>query len=162
MRILIFIGIGAVTGVIQLALAGFPSETATIMHTLLLHQFVVTHGLLALVGFFINVITPEKTAASLGWASSPYQIKYGFQQLGLGIMGVLAIWFQGNFWVAALVTLYIYGLSGLCTHTQEVLRKRREKSVTDWVEIGNIVLDVIYHVVLTWMSLMIPGVWSLQ
>lgn len=47
------------------------------------------------------------------------------------------------------------------THTQEVVRKHRENGTTDWAEIGNIVLDVIYHVLLTWMSLLIPGVWSL-
>lgn len=105
---------------------------------------------------------PNSTAKKLGWPTSPWQIKYGFQQLGLGVIGVLTIWFQGNFWAAALVTLYIYGVSGLWTHTQEVVRKRRETGVTDWVEIGNIVFDVIYHVALTWTSLLIPGVWSLS
>ena len=156
-----FIGLGALTGVVHLGLAGFPAETSTIMHVMLLHQFVVTHGVIAILGFIMNVLTPERTAASLGWATSPYQIKYGFQQLGLGVMGVLTIWFTGNFWVAALITLYIYGVSGLWTHTLEVIRKRRERGTTDWIEIANIVLDVIYHVVLTWMSLQIPGVWSL-
>jgi len=85
----------------------------------------------------------------------------GPSRLGRGVIGVLTIWFQGNFWAAALITLYIYGASGLWTHTQEVVRKHRENGTTDWIEIGNIVLDVIYHVVLTWMSLLIPGVWSL-
>ena len=162
MWILVIIGIGVLTGVGQLALAGFPGDTATIMRTLLLHQFVVTHGIVAVLGFFINVITPKATAEKLGWATSPWQIKYGFQQLGLGVIGVLTIWFQGNFWAAALITLYVYGVSGLWTHTQEVVRKRRETGRTDWVEIGNIVFDVIYHVILTWMSLLIPGVWSLS
>ena len=161
MWILVLIGLGVITGLAQLALAGFPSETTINMHTLLLHQFAVTHGLLAVIGFFTNVITPRQTAEKLGWATSPYQIKYGFQQLGLGIIGALTIWFQGNFWAATLITLYIYGASGLWTHTQEVVRKHRENGTTDWIEIGNIVLDVIYHVVLTWMSLLIPGVWSL-
>ena len=161
MWILVLIGLGVITGLAQLALAGFPSETAIIMHTLLLHQFAVTHGLLAVIGFFTTVITPRQTAEKLGWATSPYQIKYGFQRLGLGVIGVLTIWFQGNFWAAALITLYIHGASGMWTHTQEVVRKHRENGTTDWAEIGNIVLGVIYHIVLTWMSLLIPGVWSL-
>ena len=101
MWILLFIGLGVITGLVQLALAGFPSDIPTIMHTLLLHQFAVTHGVLAVIGFFINVITPRRTAEKLGWATSPYQIKYGFQQLGLGVIGVLTVWFQGNFWAAA-------------------------------------------------------------
>ncbi len=74
----------------------------------------------------------------------------------------MSIWFQGNFWVGTLVTLYIYGISGLWTHTQEVVRKRKLTGKTDLIELGNIVLDVVYHLVLTWMSLQIPGVWSLS
>lgn len=161
MLILVIIGVGVLTGIVQLGLSGFPADTASVMHTMLLHQFVVTHGIVAVVGFIINVLTPKTTAQKLGWATSPWQIKYGFQQLGLGVIGVMTIWFQGNFWAAALVTLYIYGASGLWTHTQEVVRKRRESGRTDWVEIGNIVFDVIYHLVLTWMSLYVPGVWSM-
>lgn len=160
MWIVVIIGGGVLTAVAQMALQGFPSDQAYVFKTLLLHQFVVSHGFIAVAGFIINVLYPERTAAKLGWPSGPFQIKYGFAQLGLGVMGVLAIWFQGNFWVGVLVTLYIYGASGLWTHTQEIARKRRETGRLDWIETGNIVLDVIYHLVLTWMSLQIPGVWS--
>ncbi|MFV0375345.1 DUF6790 family protein [Microbacterium sp.] len=162
MWIVVIIGIGVVTALVQLALGGFAADQTTIIRTLLLHQFAVTHGIIAVIGFVINVLRPRQTAAKLGWATSPFQVKYGFAQLGLGIMGVMSIWFHGNFWVGTLVTLYVYGLSGLWTHTQEVVRKRRETGKTDLIEVGNIVLDVIYHLVLTWMSLQIPGVWSLS
>ena len=46
-------------------------------------------------------------------------------------------------------------------HTEEGVQKYRNDGTTAWREIGTIVLDVIYHVVLTWMSLLIPSVWSL-
>lgn len=162
MWIVAFIGAGIVTAVIQLAVQGFPADGVTILQTLLLHQFVVTHGIIAVAGFIINVLYPERTAAQLGWPSGPFQVKYGFAQFGLGVMGVMSIWFQGNFWVGTLVTLYIYGLSGLWTHTQEIIRKRRETGKVDAIEFVNIVLDIVYHLVLTWMSLQIPGVWSLK
>ena len=45
--------------------------------------------------------------------------------------------------------------------TEEGVQKYRNNGTTDWREIGTIVRDVIYHVVLTWMSLLIPSVWSL-
>lgn len=162
MWIVVIIGAGVLTAVGQLAIGGFSADYVDVMKTLLLHQFAVSHGIIAVGGFIINVLYPEKTAAKLGWPSGPFQIKYGFAQVGLGVMGVLAIWFQGNFWVATLVTLYVYGFSGLWTHTLEVIRKRKEEGRTDWIEIGNIILDVIYHAVLTWMSLQIPGVWSFE
>ncbi|WP_030160862.1 DUF6790 family protein [Glycomyces sp. NRRL B-16210] len=162
MWIFIFIGAGLLTAGAQLAIQGFTADYEQVMKTLLLHQFVVPHGLIAVFGFVINVIHPEKTAEKLGWPSGPFQIKYGFAQLGLGVMGVLSIWFQGNFWVGTLVTLYIYGLSGLWTHTMELRRKRKEEGRTDRGELIAIIMDVVYHVVLTWMSLQIPGVWSLS
>lgn len=137
----------------------FSADFVEWMRVLLLHQFAVTHGINAVGGLIMNVLYPKRTAAQLGWASSPYQVKYGFQQVGLGAMGVLSIWFQGNFWVGTLVALYIYGISGLWTHTQEILRKRKETGKTDGIEVSNIVLDVIYHLVLTWMSLQVPGIW---
>lgn len=37
-----------------------------------------------------------------------------------------------------------------------------ETGKTDKVEVVNIVLDIVYHLVLTWLSLQIPGVWSLS
>lgn len=160
MWIVVIIGMGVLTAVAQLGLQGFSADTTEVLSTLLLHQFVVSHGIIAVGGFVINVLRPEETAANLGWPSGPFQIKYGFAQVGLGVMGVLSIWLRGNFWAGTLVTLYVYGLSGLWTHTQEVLRKRQAGGGTDWVEVGNIVLDVIYHLALTWMSLQIPGVWS--
>ncbi|GAB4084604.1 hypothetical protein GCM10028784_12340 [Myceligenerans cantabricum] len=162
MWIVVIIGMGLLTAGIHLGILGFPADQVTILRTLLLHQFVTSHGFIAVAGFIINVLTPERTAAKLDWPSGPFQIKYGFAQLGLGVMGVLAIWFQGNFWVGVLVTLYIYGLSGLWTHTQEIVRKHRATGKWDRIEIFNIVLDVIYHLVLTWMSLQIPGVWSFE
>ncbi|MBM7411143.1 hypothetical protein JOE38_000966 [Clavibacter michiganensis] len=156
------IGAGLVTALIQLAIGGFRADFVEWMRVLLLHQFAVSHGLIAVLGFIINVLFPERTAASLGWPSGPFQVKYGFAQLGLGVMGVLAIWFQGNFWVGVLVTLYIYGLSGLWTHSQEIIRHYRKTRTVAKGELFNIVLDIVYHLVLTWMSLQIPGIWVLS
>ncbi len=162
MWIVAIIGAGILTATIQLLFQGFDTGYEHIMETYLLHQFAVSHGIIAVGGFIINVLQADRTAERLGWPGGPFQIKYGFAQVGLGVMGVMSIWFRGNFWVGTLVTLYIYGLSGLWTHTMELRRKQREGGSTDWIELGNIVLDVIYHIVLTWMSLQIPGVWSLQ
>ncbi len=50
MWILALIGLGVLTAVIQLALAGFPHDPVVVMSTLLLHQIVVTHGLIAVSG----------------------------------------------------------------------------------------------------------------
>lgn len=162
MWILMFIAAGLITATVHLAIQGFSADSEEVVKTFLLHQFVVPHGMIAVGGFIINVLYPKQTAEKLGWPSGPFQIKYGFAQVGLGVMGVLSIWFQGNFWVGTLVTLYIFGFSGLWTHTMELRRKRKEEGRTDWGELTAIIMDVVYHAVLTWMSLQVSGVWSFE
>ena len=157
MWILVLIGAGILTGFINLAMVGFDQSVGTICSIFLLHQFVVTSGLIGIIGFSINVCVADKTAKQLNWPGGPFQVKYGFSQLGVGVMGILSIWFRGTFWVGTLVTLYIYGISGLCTHTMEL----KKKAKVDKIEVANIILDVIYHVVLTIMSLYVPGVWKI-
>lgn len=155
MWILVLIGLGLLTAFINLCMAGFDIGLSAICEIIVLHQFVVTSGLLGIIGFYINVIKADDTAKSLGWPGGPFQVKYGFSQLGVGIMGVLSIWFRGPFWFGTLVTLYIYGISGLWSHAAEMKRKQ-----VNWIDVGNIIFDVIYHVGLTILLLQIPSVWT--
>ncbi|RCX18751.1 hypothetical protein DFR58_10420 [Anaerobacterium chartisolvens] len=156
MWILVLIGAGLLSALVHLLIIGFGGGVSVICEVIVLHQFAVTHGLLGVLGFYINVIKADSTAKSLGWPGGPFQVKYGFSQLGVGVMGILSIWLRGPFWIGTLVTLYMYGISGLWTHTAEVI-KSEVKSKT---EIANIILDVIYHVVITILLLQVPGVWG--
>lgn len=157
MWIIAIISAGLITAFIHLCIIGFNAGVATICSTILLHQFVVTSGLIGILGFYTNVWAVDKIDTPEGWPKGPFQLKYGFAQLGVGVMGLLSIWFRGQFWIATLITLYIYGLSGLCTHTVDLKRKQRN----DPVEIANIVLDIIYHIALTVLSFYVPGVWQI-
>lgn len=155
MWILALIGMGILTALINLFVVGFDIGTAGICEIFVLHQYAVTSGLLGIIGFYINVIKADDTAKSLGWPGGPFQVKYGFSQLGVGIMGVLSIWFRGPFWIGTLVTLYIYGISGLWSHTAEMKRKK-----VNAIDVGNIIFDIIYHAALTVLLFQIPSVWA--
>ena len=113
-----------------------------------MHQFVVTFGLLGIIGTITNIIKAEDNAKALGWPGGPFQIKYGFSQLGLGVMGVMCIWFRGGFWLGTLVSMYIYGVSGLWSHIAEM--KRQGKATVN--DVGNLIIDVIYQIMLTVLS----------
>lgn len=146
---------GIISGAVHLFIIGWPHDPSEIARIFLLHQFVVTFGLVGIIGAVVNIVIADKTAESLGWPGGPFQIKYGFSQLGLGIMGVLAIWFHGNFWVGVLVTMYIYGLSGLWSHIHEMIRKKK----LIFNDVGNIVLDVLYQTFITLLSIWAGGIW---
>ena len=167
MWILALMGAGAVSALVHLFVIGFDGGAGVICSVILLHQYVVTFGLIGIVGFYINVIKAEKTAKNLGWPGGPFQWKYGFSQLGMGAMGVMSIWFRGQFWLGTLVSMYVYGVSGLWSHSAELLRKRKvdkdrksKADKADKVEIANIVLDVLYQVALTVLLLHVPEVWN--
>lgn len=155
MWILAIIGMGLLTSFIHLCIAGFDIGSAGICEIILLHQFAVSSGLIGVVGFYINVIKADDTAKSLGWPGGPFQVKYGFSQLGVGVMGVLSIWLRGSFWIGTLITLYIYGISGLWSHVAEMKRKK-VNAIDTW----NIILDIIYHIVLTILLFQVPSVWK--
>ena len=145
MFILVLIAAGFVTGFIHLIVIGGFGDLSTISYYLLLHQYVVTFGLLGIIGLITNIIKADENAQSLGWPGGPFQIKYGFSQLGLGIMGVLCIWFKEGFWLGTLINMYIYGVSGLWSHVAEM--KRLGKTTKN--DIGNIIIDIIYQIILT-------------
>src|SRR5947209_1733921 len=117
MWFLLLWALGLATGLLQIMKSQQASTAQSISHTLLLHQLVVTFGLVGLIGIVTNILFAKQEAKKLGWAGGPFQIKYGFSQMSLGVLGVMTIWFPDHFWVAALVNMYVYGLSGLWTHT---------------------------------------------
>ena len=147
--------LGLLSGFVHLFITGF-GDASHISHTLLLHQFIVTFGLVGIIGVIVNIALADDTARKLGWPGGPFQIKYGFSQLGVGVMGVMAIWFHGSFWVGVLVTMYIYGLSGLWSHTQEMIKNRR----ADAGNTANIVMDIAYQAFITILSIQAGGIWT--
>lgn len=156
MFILVLIAAGIVTGGIQLAMGNGFGDISVVCSTLLLHQFVVTFGLLGIIGTITNIIKAEDNAKALGWPGGPFQIKYGFSQLGLGVMGMMCIWFRGGFWLGTLVSMYIYGVSGLWSHIAEM--KRQGKATVN--DVGNLIIDVIYQIMLTVLSVYAGGIWG--
>lgn len=134
---------------------GLPQDIHELSRILLLGQFVVTFGLLGIVGMITNVFWANATATKLNWPGGPFQIKYGFSQLCIGVMGVMCLWFHGNFWAATLVNMYMYGLSGLWTHTQEMVKNKKP----DLSNVSNLIMNALYQAFITLLSIWIGDIW---
>lgn len=156
MFFLVLWALGLITAIVDMVVNDGGSDLSNISSTLLLHQFVVTFGLLGLIGFYINIAKAKETAEKLGWPGGPFQVKYGFSQVGLGIMGLMAIWFRGPFWLGVIVSMYIYGISGLWSHVNEMKRKNNMKDISS---ISNIIMDILYQAFITVLSLLAGGIW---
>ncbi|HVT63378.1 MAG TPA: DUF6790 family protein [Legionellaceae bacterium] len=155
MWFLLLWALGLIASFVYFLISGFPREIHQMAHILLLGQFVVTFGLVAVIGMVTNVFFAETTAKQLKWPGGPFQIKYGFAQLCLGVMGVMAFWFHGNFWAATIVNMYMYGLSGYWTHTQEMLKNKKP----DASNVCNLIMNTCYQLFLTILSIWAGDVW---
>jgi len=140
---------GIISGVIHIIAAGEQVTLFFVSKILLWHQFIVTFGLCGVIGLVGNILLAKKNAPRTGWPYGPFQYKYGFSQMGLGILGIMTIWFKGHFWVAALLNMYLYGLSGLYTHTDEMVKKGKP----DTVNVSNIIMCILYQAFLTVLSI---------
>jgi hypothetical protein len=149
MWFLLLWALGLASGLLQIIRFQQPPNLQSISHILLLHQFVVTFGLLGLLGILTNVVFAKQEAKKLGWQGGPFQIKYGFSQLSLGALGVMTIWFPDHFWIAALVNMYVYGLSGLWSHGLLMIENRKSAAYN----LSSIVMDISYMTFLTLLSI---------
>ena len=147
--------VGLLVSSIYFLINGFHGLLPDICRIVLLHQFVFTFGLLGVLGFISNVLFAHNTARRLSWPSGPFQIKYGFSQLTIGVLGVMTLWFKGSFWLAVLVSMYIYGISGLWTHIQSMRLPQKRL-----FHVGNIVMDILYQLFITVLFILAGGIGS--
>ncbi len=83
-----------------------------VVEVLLLYFLCVQWGFGAIVTAVPHIVVPDTIAGYIGWApGSPFQVEMGFASLGLGVLGVLCIWFRGTFWLAPAIgrSIFLYG-----------------------------------------------------
>jgi len=97
------------------------STTAAIAATYLIYLFVIYVGLMGLLTAYAHVFRPEQTSASIGWSTSPYEYEVGMADLTVGVLGVLCIWFRGNFWLATAIANAVWLLGDAVGHIRQVL-----------------------------------------
>ncbi|MFZ0314672.1 MAG: DUF6790 family protein [Candidatus Korobacteraceae bacterium] len=94
---------------------------AAIAETYLLYLFVIYVGLMGLLTAYAHVFRPEQTSASIGWLTSPYEYEVGMADLTMGVLGVLCIWFRGNFWLATAIGNAVWFLGDAVGHVRQEL-----------------------------------------
>lgn len=74
----------------------------------MLYQLVVNIGVLSLISAAALLFTPQLVADSLGWPTCPFQHELGNVNLAFGVLGILCIWFRGDFWTATIIGASIW------------------------------------------------------
>ncbi len=83
-----------------------------IVETILLYLLVVTVGLQGIFGFTGHFFKSDDIAKKIGWPTgNPFQLEIAFANLAFGILGILCIWFRGEFWLATIIgrSVFLWG-----------------------------------------------------
>ncbi len=106
---LFFVAIAVVAASIHVAVSpGRRASGAAIAGTYLIYLFVIYVGLMGLLTAYAHVFRPVQTSASIGWSTSPYEYEVGMADLTVGVLGVLCVWFRGNFWLATAIANLVW------------------------------------------------------
>ncbi|HED37376.1 MAG TPA: hypothetical protein ENI76_03910 [Ignavibacteria bacterium] len=81
-------------------------------------------GVGEIIGFTGHVFMAKKVAHSIGWEPSPFQFELGLASLGMGIAGILTMWFQNGFIAAVVIISAVFLLGAAYVHAKEMIVKK--------------------------------------
>jgi hypothetical protein len=117
----VFVLLSLVAASIHLALSSSSrSSKAAIARTYLLYLLFIYVGLMGLLTAYAHVVRPVETSASIGWSTSPYEYEVGMADLTVGTLGVLCLWFRGNFWLATAIANAVWLLGDAIGHIRQI------------------------------------------
>jgi len=96
------------------------SSAHAIAATYLIYFLFFYVGVMGVFTACAHVFRPMQTSASIGWATSPYEYEVGMADLTVGVLGILCLWFRGNFWLATAIANAVWLLGDAIGHLREV------------------------------------------
>lgn len=105
-------------------LSRIPKELRTkskVIEIILLYQIVFSLGVTSLVAFVGLTTLKDYIAEYSGWPSCPFEQQLANVNLSFGILGILAIWLRGLFWVATILGFSIWIIADGIHHLYEYL-----------------------------------------
>jgi len=117
----IFAILALVAASIHLALSSDSRNTkSAVAKTYLLYLLFIYVGLMGLLTAYAHVFRPLETSASIGWVTSPYEYEVGMADLTVGVLGILCLWFRGNFWLATAIANAVWLLGDAIGHIRQI------------------------------------------
>jgi len=81
-----------------------PRTAENIVEIVLLYLFVFQIGVMCLLAYINHVFNGPAICKLIGWEpGSPFQYEVGMMNLGLGVLGILCIWYRKEFWLATAI-----------------------------------------------------------
>ena len=96
-----------------------------LIETFLISLLVINYGIGGLWAFMGHYFRADQTAKFIGWpAGNPFQKEIAFTNLAFGIMGILALFFRGNYLIAAVLGPSIFLFGAASVHIKEISKNK--------------------------------------
>jgi hypothetical protein len=109
---MIFLGLTLIAIVVHLGLMKKPRTLRNVLEIIILYLLVIVFGLGTLLAGLMHVFNGPATAQLIGWpAGSPFQYEVGVADISFGLVCVLALFFRGSYWLAAILanSFFLFG-----------------------------------------------------
>lgn len=118
-----------------------------VLEALLLNALAIYVGGSGLFAFFGHAFRGEAVAALIGWPpGNPFQLEVAMANLSFGVLGLLCIWFRGDFWLAAGIGYSVFLSGAMVVHLRESMMQGNAQSYNIGLPI--VFADVVVPVVL--------------
>lgn len=92
-------------------------KETTLLEIFLSYLLFFNVGFMCLIAFCGHIFQPDEIAHLIGWSpGSPFQSEVGAADLAFGVLGVLAIYYRGLFWLATVLSVSIFLLGDFIVH----------------------------------------------
>ena len=99
-----------------------PRSNAVVVEAVLLYLLVIIFGFGTLLAGLMHVFNGPATAQMIGWpAGSPFQFEVGVADISLGLVCILAPFFRGSYWLAAILANSFFLFGAFIGHVHDYL-----------------------------------------
>ncbi len=107
-----FMALSVILGILQIVI-----WHVNVINAFLFGFIVSNIGLQGLFAFMGHFFKADEVARGIGWPTgSPFQREIAFANLSMGVVGIMSIWFRGNFWLAAIVVRSVFSWGAAYGH----------------------------------------------
>lgn len=121
---LFFIGVAlmVLASLAHVALMRQPRNGTNVLGIVLLYIFVFIVALSGFFAFLGHTFRADEVAQQIGWPpGSPFQFEVAVTNLAFGVLGLLAIWFRGNFWLATAIGYAVFMMGAGIGHVRQLI-----------------------------------------
>ncbi len=111
-----------VSSIVQIIFMQRPRNAANILGIFLQYAFIFVVGTSGLIGFLGHTFRADQVATQIGWPQgNPFQFEVAVANLAFGVLGLLTIWFRGNFWLATAIGYAVFMIGAGIGHVHQLV-----------------------------------------